>query len=174
MHHLMIDFETLGTTPDCVVISLGACLFTPKGGIKDDLYIRFDMSEQLKLGRKIDSETLEWWMSQSDRARAVFKEKNGESIRKTHAFISRMLMNSDPKKVRVWCKGLDFDVSIINDIFGMFDQPTPWKFWNVACFRTFLYLTGIKVDRSKIAHNALDDARAQAQILIDYFNRRRK
>lgn len=172
--HLMIDFETLGVTPDCVVLSLGACLFDAKQGVINDLYLRFDINEQLKLSRVCDGGTIEWWMTQNKNAQQVFRDKNTESIKKLPAFLNRMLMNAQKDKLKVWCKGLDFDIAIMNNIYRSLEEQQPWKFWNVICFRTFLYMTGIKVDRKEISHNALDDARDQAQIVINYFRARKR
>ena len=172
--HLMIDFETLGTTNDCVVVSLGACLFDPKSGVKEKLYLRFDIQEQLRMGRKVDGSTIEWWMTQKDEARAVFRDKNYESITKLPAFINRLIGSNSKDKMKVWCKGLDFDIGIMNHIYGSLDAQRPWKFWNVVCFRSFLYLTGIKVNSKTISHNALDDAVDQANVVVSYYKGKRK
>ena len=54
--HAMIDLETLGTKPDCVVLTLGAIKFNPYTQTEPDkgLYIRLDVDEQTKMGRSVD------------------------------------------------------------------------------------------------------------------------
>ena len=64
--HAMIDLETLGTKPDCVVLTLGAIKFNPYKQTEPDkgLYIRLNVDEQTKMGRSVDDGTLEWWGKQ--------------------------------------------------------------------------------------------------------------
>ena len=69
--HAMIDLETLGTKPDCTIISIGAIKFNPYtdnepyGG----LYYKADIDEQSTLGRSVDDATLEWWGKQDAKIR---------------------------------------------------------------------------------------------------------
>ena len=60
--HLMIDLETLATTPEATVLTIGACKFDPNGNTIDDtLYMRVEIDSQ---DRDIDPNTLEWWSKQ--------------------------------------------------------------------------------------------------------------
>ena len=60
--HLMIDLETLATTPEATVLTIGACKFDPHGNTIDEtLYMRVDIDSQ---DRDIDPNTLEWWSKQ--------------------------------------------------------------------------------------------------------------
>ena len=53
--HLMVDLETMAITPRAVVLTLGAVQFDPfTDEIYDELYLKFDLDDQDKLGRDID------------------------------------------------------------------------------------------------------------------------
>ncbi len=48
---LMVDFETLGTTENSVLLSFGLCLFNRNtGDILDAVYQEFDVREQISNG----------------------------------------------------------------------------------------------------------------------------
>ena len=55
MADIMIDLETLDTTPNCVVLTIGAVIFDPKGmGVIEKLELRptiEDQTEIYKIGR---------------------------------------------------------------------------------------------------------------------------
>ena len=78
--HAMIDLETLGTKPDCVVLTLGAIKFNPYTQTEPDkgLYIRLDVDEQTKMGPSVDDGTLEWWGKQD---KAIRDEALGDEGR---------------------------------------------------------------------------------------------
>ena len=61
--HAMIDLETLATTPDCVVLTIGGVKFDPNtlGESTQPFYYRFNVDEQLDKGRTTSESTLEWW-----------------------------------------------------------------------------------------------------------------
>ena len=59
----MIDLETLDTSPNCVILSIGAVAFDPKGmGIVEKLELKPTIDEQTEQhGRIIDEGTINWW-----------------------------------------------------------------------------------------------------------------
>ena len=67
----MLDLESLGTRPDCAILTLGAIKFDPYNLDKfgDGIYFRIDVDEQLALGREVQEDTLEWWMRQAEDVR---------------------------------------------------------------------------------------------------------
>ena len=76
MKHVMIDLETLGTKADSVIISIGAVKFDLDSEQMDDngFYASVSIDSNLERGRKIDEDTLLWWLQQSTDAQAVFHE----------------------------------------------------------------------------------------------------
>lgn len=172
MQDLMIDFETLGQNPDTTVISLGACFFDEATQeIGPTFYMAFDIDEQIKRGRSITGSTLQWWMNQSGAAKKVFNEKAKPAKDVLELFSKWVLGQTTISKVKPWGNGSTFDISIIEDLFRMYDVKCPWLYYNVYDLRTFrrYIANNAKVDKSSgIDHNALDDAKAQATFVIEH------
>lgn len=165
--HLMIDFETLGQKQDCVVLSLGAVLFT-RDGVLSEFYTAFDIDTQP--GRTKQDDTLAWWSKQSVDARAIFEEcKNGIELislpEKFNMFIGAQ------KQVKIWSNGADFDIPILNHIYASYGLEVPWKFFNHRCYRTMKSLFHVEAPFKfdGVKHNALADAKYQAKCLAHFF-----
>jgi len=67
---VMIDMETLDTSPNCVILTIGAVRFDPKGsGVVERLELRPTIEEQTEIyNRSINEDTLRWWSEQSPEA----------------------------------------------------------------------------------------------------------
>lgn len=172
MNDLMIDFETLGQTPDTIVISLGACFFDPMNNkIGPTFYMAFEVEDQIKKGRSITADTLKWWMGQSGAAKKVFNEKAKLPKEVLETFSQWVLANSSIKNVTPWGNGASFDISIIEDLFRDYDVKCPWLFYNVMDLRTFrkYVANNAKVEKLGTNHNALDDAVSQATFVNKHY-----
>lgn len=173
MQDLMIDFETLGQDADTMVISLGACFFDLETKqLGPTFYMAFDISDQQKAGRTFTPDTLKWWMGQSDGAKKVFHEQAKPTKQVLQLFSQWVLGQNTISKIRPWGNGATFDISIIEHLFKQFDVKCPWLYYNVMDLRTFrrFIANNAKVDKSKgTNHNALDDAKNQAQFAIDHY-----
>lgn len=185
--HCMLDFETLGSGADTIVVSLGAVMFN-KSGIHGEKLFLFDIHSQQVAGRSFTASTLEWWMRQSDAARDVFNPEKSPGPRLTlsqffteiESFWTASLEGAGENmdQLKPWGNGANFDISILEDIYRRHhekrDQGIPWKFWNVYCFRTFNALTDAKRYLARphgTHHSALDDARYQAQCVINFWKK---
>ena len=169
---LMLDLETLGTNPDCPVISIGAVLFEPETGkIRDTFYIVLDINEQIERGRKVTGDTLKWWMEQSEAAQKVFKDEAKPVDVALAAFLPwiRNAGGTDVSNLKVWGNGATFDVAIMENLLQQYKTPIHWKFWNIMDLRTFKRFNskGRSVEKTGVNHNALDDAIAQANFVIE-------
>jgi len=175
--HLMIDLETLGTKPNAVVLTAGLVLFDHKLGIVDGIELILDVQEQLDAGRTISESTLKWWFSQGNDAKRIFDNLTGDGQKKKGIIMSHFCEALDEfiykhnikrKDLIVWGNGPTFDVTMVEDIFGHQGYEVPWKFWNICCLRTFNRATkyNSKHKREGVHHNALDDARYQAECVI--------
>lgn len=168
---VMLDFETLGQDPDTAVISLGAVFFDElTGELGPSFYMAFDVDEQFKKGRSITGSTLKWWMSQGDAAKKVFNEKAQPAGEVLRIFAQWVLSQNTISKIKPWGNGATFDISIIEDMFRMYDVKCPWLYYNTMDLRTFkrYIANGAKVVVDGVAHNALDDAKAQALYVIEH------
>lgn len=165
---LMVDLETLGVTPDAPVISLGACFFNPMTKvIGPTFYMPLDASEQIERGRKPDGSTLKWWMTQSDAAKKVFHEQAAPAAQALTTFVNWYKQING--KAFVWGNGSTFDISIMENLFRDYKIKCPWGYNKVMDVRTFKRFKGggETIVKSGVAHNALDDAKSQAQYVVD-------
>ena len=169
----MLDFETLGQSEDTVVISLGACFFDyEKGTIGDTFYMAFEIDDQLQKGRSITPDTLKWWFNQSSAAKKVFNEKAKPTLEVLSTFVAWVQAHGSVSKISPWGNGASFDISIIEHLFRQYKLKCPWLFYNVLDLRTFrkFIANNAKVDKSEgVNHNALDDAKNQAQFVINHY-----
>jgi hypothetical protein len=170
MNHLMIDLETLGTTPDTAVVSLGAVHFN-SGGIIDERCWIFSLTGQLDGRRRFaTAQTITWWINQGDDARRIFEKSQLEGIY-LKDFVAQFIewCPKDQRGLRVWGNGASFDIPIIEDILRQQGATFPWLFWNHRCYRTMKACFGVDKKFEGTKHDALDDARHQAKCLIEYW-----
>ena len=166
MKHLMIDLETLGTTADAVILSIGAVKFDLESDKVDDegFYGSVSVESNLDANRKISEDTLLWWLKQPAAAQAVFHEDK-LSLEQTLIDLSDWL--GDSERI-VWSKGANFDIPVLEHAFKQFHMQPPWEFWNTRCVRTYMALPGAKGIRAPtegVKHNALSDAYEQAKTM---------
>ena len=108
----MLDLESLGTRPDCAILTLGAVKFDPfaPDAFGDSLYLRIDVDEQLALGREVQQDTLTWWSNQAEDVR---EEALGEGNRVSLESMYRQLNKFTVGVENIWCQGPAFDIVIL-------------------------------------------------------------
>ena len=162
MSAVMIDLETMGTSPNAVILTLGAIKFDPYS-LKEPgpgLYFKLDVDAQLKLGRTIDESTLEWWAKQDVAVRdEAFGEDNRTSIHIVLSDLNKFVVGADT----IWAQGPIFDIVMLESLMSQMQRPVPWHFYQIRDSRTLFGLgwdprNEIKTD----AHNALADAYYQS------------
>lgn len=157
----MIDIETLGTGQDAVILSIGVVGFDPHTGVvneDDKLYLRVDWKTQD--GRKIDTNTLDWWLSQN---REVMDETMSGSISLSYALAQLSLFLPRGTMKGVWCNGANFDFGILSHAYKQIGEIAPWKYSQEFCMRSLRRLIDMpEFSRTGNHHNALDDAVWQA------------
>lgn len=164
--HIMIDIETLGTTPGSLILSIGAVCFDERGVHHDKaIYCTIDRKSCTAAGLTVDLDTVAWWMRQSDDARAAAFGTEGLPL--AHALEDLRNWYGMIRAERVWCHGATFDVPLLDAAYRATGIEPPWKFWSVRCTRTLYELAGVEPDRTKgTHHNALDDAINQAEAAV--------
>lgn len=161
---VMLDIETLGTRPECVVVTLGAVKFNPYT-LEDPgpgIYMRLDADEQLALGREVQDETMLWWMNQAEDVREEALGDGDDRIKLNDMYkeLNRFLVGVDS----IWCQGPAFDIVILENIYRQMGWPTPWQFWQIRDSRTLFGVHGDPREKNKAGlHNALEDCVSQAQ-----------
>jgi len=164
---IMLDTETLATSSNAVILSIGAVKFKLDGSISDQAFYA-SISVDSQKTRHIAESTLLWWMKQSPEARAVFHEPKDTLDTALRAFALWI----DHEDYCVWSNGADFDIPLVGHAFDSYQLERPWKFWNQRCFRTMkstppgMYVTP---PVGGVAHNAVDDALNQTKHLIEIF-----
>lgn len=162
----MIDCETLGVVADAVILSIGAVKFDlDTGAIDDDgFYASISIDSNLETKRRIQEDTLIWWMKQSADAQKVFTEPK-ETLRESLIGLSDWVGDGD---YEVWSNGADFDLPMLNHAYTSLGIEIPWGPWSANCMRTYKKLPGAKAFRPEfvgVKHNALTDAVNQVKAL---------
>lgn len=163
MEKIMLDLETLGTGTDSVIVAIGAVKFDMRKGLGEEFYTTIDIDSSLNHGLRVNGDTIKWWMNQSEEARAVFADTSLAlplALDRFTAFVDTSSM-----EVQMWGNGSDFDCAILAHAYRVAGHRQPWKFYNSRCYRTLKnMMLHIRMGvRSGTHHNALDDARTQAE-----------
>lgn len=164
--HIMVDLETMGTAPGSAIVSLGAVAFDPVDGrLGEEFYRVIDLRSCQRAGLTIDPATVMWWLQQSDAARAQLNSQDANQLSDALGWFATWWRRQNGQFI--WGHGANFDEPILSWAFRAAHVVVPWKYWDARCTRTLFALTGERPDRQKgTHHNALDDARAQAEAVI--------
>lgn len=164
---IMLDLETLGTKPNSVILSIGAVAFS-ENGIHEEFYVNIDLESSIKFGFSIDSSTVYWWLKQSSEAGEVL-DKNKLSVRGAINKIIEFIDDVEPSEI--WANSPSFDCIMLKNYYEKTSNDVNWDFWQERDFRTFMSITNADRVKPTVAHNALEDAKAQAQTLINYWKK---
>lgn len=133
-----------------------------------------------------DPETVQWWNDQSAEAQAAFA--NPVDLREAclqFALWLEVRQNlpgptirypdfKPSENVRLWCNGPHFDEAILAAVYRAVRLPVPWHYRAPRDFRTITEAAGMtSADYCNYgeAHNALDDAIAQAMTVCEAYKR---
>lgn len=179
MRHVMIDLETLGTRAGCSIISIGAVEFDPQAGtLGDEYYAVISRYSCNKRGLFEDADTIDWWSRQSPEAREALDLASDwrtsmtlpDALVKFNEYLFRL---APPRDLRLYGNGADFDNPILGGAYAAAGMDFPVTYGG-RCHRTLKNLHELfgedfrapSYERSGTYHNALDDAKTQAQHLI--------
>lgn len=168
MHHIMVDLETLSTRPNAAILSIGAVGLDDETEDREQFYCVIDDSSID--GEKFDicAETIQWWMNQSEEARAEFKKADKGIVEALEDFAQFVRQYDAPL---IWGCGSDFDNVILTNAYELSGLEAPWEFWQNRCYRTIkrCFQQVVPPKREGVHHNALDDAEYQATHLVSIF-----
>lgn len=166
----MIDVETFGTRPGCVVRSIGAVQFDLKTGeIGDQLYFNLETDSQIETGGHIEPQTVNWWATQSKEAQdalLVDQQDTYSVLMGLQTFIKQLRLRHP------WSHGSNFDLVLLENLFYRYRIKCPWLYYNARDTRTILDLAGMKLSdfkRNGTHHNALDDALHQVRTIHEAY-----
>ena len=171
MNSAMIDIETLSTRHDAAVVSIGVAIFNEAGLVHTDGWA---LSPKEIQGH-IDPATIGWWMKQSDEARKATFEGTENAFGAAFKLKATLAQFNAEE---VWANDPTFDIVILKNWWerlnshGLKVGDFPINFRAERSFRTI-------VAESKrlgfdpwlnsgmyVAHNAIDDAAAQARVVV--------
>lgn len=165
MTDFVLDFETLGKTADCVVLSLALTPYdrndtkTFQEYIEDTVYWKFDVDSQVAADRDIDPDTLDWWSKQDPDVRNREMNPSDNDIlldQFLQEFYDFCKSNGINNKSIGWARGKEFDFGILGNIIAQFKSALdkdlypinetffPVPFWNRKDIRD--YISGLVVD----------------------------
>lgn len=171
---VMVDLETMGTVPGCAILSIGAVEFNVETGkLGKEFYQVVNLQSCLDAGLHVNEDTKAWWGKQSAEAQKVVKKASGMRGNKTIAY-SLMLFNDyldEFKDPQVYGNGADFDNPILAVAYLKAGIEQGWKPYQGRCYRTLKSEVAphIKLVRQGVHHNALADAKSQAEHAIKIF-----
>lgn len=164
-NHVMIDIETMDTKPGASIVSIGAVKFCPiDKKISNDVFYQELCWEMQERSQSVS--TVKWWSTLNPEVRKALhgSKQLDNSLREFSAWIGK-------RNIYPWGNGSVFDICILENAYDSFGITIPWKFWNVRDHRTLKHLYEnsfgkLALDFKGYAHNALDDAKNQANEAI--------
>lgn len=169
MNDAMVDLETLGLTPGCAILSIGAAKFSiPDCKLGTTFYANIEPKSCLLAGLTRDDATMAWWGKQSQAAKdalLVDRIPLREALVRFGNYLEDMGKHSERK---VWGNGPNFDNAILGHAYKVMKLPVPWPYWGDRCFRTIkgMYSAVPMLPRTGTHHNSLDDAVYQAEHIL--------
>lgn len=170
MRHMMIDLETLATTPDAVVFQIGFAVFDKDGNVFDSVRMEIDILPQIMKGRKVDPETQRWWAQQLE---SSWYRHFDNQISLDHAFatIKRHFVSRECR--HVWANSPSFDCVILESLAGQFNLELPWNFRQQMDVRTLKTLGRImevpRLDPEPATHDSREDCLRQIREVSHYW-----
>ena len=170
------DLETLGTSPDSKILSVGAVAVCAETGRTVRFYSPCSIDSQP--GRATSPSTLKWWEGRTPEARTVLdaaKADNCATLQETLETLTAWLGKlGETHDVYAWGNGSDFDVAMLNHAYQQFSGFVPWNFRHARDMRTLYDITlrlGMDIKSSTLRtgthHNALDDAQFQSNVIME-------
>lgn len=155
----MVDVETLGLEPGCVVLSIGAVEFDTDG-IGDTFYCEIDRESARAVGLEEDEGTLDWWENRDEDVQDVLT--GGDAL--AEVLVSFRRWYNAHSFDEVWANSPSFDCEVLEAAFDAVGLDAPWTHKDERDVRTIRNLPcSVSVEMEGDAHDALDDARWQAR-----------
>ena len=171
--NIMLDLETMGNGSNAAIVAIGAVAFDVNlRTLGSEFYRVVDLASSMESGGVCDASTIMWWMKQEDAARAALGAPAvhiAQALSDFSSWYAGITTGDDDGEV--WGNGATSDNVWLANAYRRLSLIKPWTYKKDRCFRTVraLYPNAQKVEFG-VAHNALDDAKAQALSLIAMLN----
>ena len=165
MNHAMLDLETMGVGPNAAIVAIGAVVFDQfTGKMGATFYQTVTLESSVREGGVMDASTVMWWLRQEGAARYAIQ--GGIPIDEALEAFSQWVSDHASGGPIVWGNGADFDNVILRSAYNRLSIDVPWGAFANRCYRTVKALYPmITIEHTGTRHNALDDARSQAEHL---------
>lgn len=173
MNAAMLDMEFLDTRPTAAILSIGiVAMDTEKMKIGETLYLDISADDCMRHGMTVSAETIRWWINQDIGAlRKAFDEQIGykHPLELALVKVSNFLTSiAGTDKLTIWQQG-SLDAEILTTAYRAVGKTPPWNFWNVRDLRTLAREVQVVHTNAGTKHNALDDAKNQAELLMKIY-----
>lgn len=176
---LMLDIETLGTKPGCVILSVAFKSFALNSSESPVYDIEYgqhiNVLSSLLAGLKIDSKTIEWWQGQDKEAQERIIESASEGAEDFHnamIYIYNTLTElNNAFNLYIFGRGVStFDLPILEYAMKTAIESTgekfvrPWGYYTPTDVRSiyrFAKWCGMNVPAIPTPHDAMDDVQKQ-------------
>lgn len=172
---LMLDIETTGLKPGCGVWNIGIAV-NGLEGCEEATFVCTINPESLDTveGITADFRTILWQQMSNDENWTVAHsyEKSPDALRTmledTAEYLQRVrsAASNEGKKLRLWCKGTNFDFPIMEYLYKLFELPVPWYYNELHDLRTVLSICNVRATKGPNSHDALADAETQLEDLL--------
>lgn len=161
--NIMVDIETFGTTNNAPIVQIGAVKFNMIQGIHEEFCV--NISYDTFKGYEPDYGSITFWLQQDKKVIESILEDTvsiKEALTKFNYFVGY--------EEFVWAKSTPFDISILGNAYRKEEIKQNYSFRRVPDMRdiNIFFPNYPKQDHVKNKHNALSDARAQAQHVIKW------
>lgn len=176
MTDLMIDLETMANESNAAIVSIGATIFNIETGEKfSDFYERVDLQSCLDAGMIVNASTINWWLNQSNSARAEITKTNPSPLALAlDKFFTWYKLDGAGKIKRIWGNSNRFDLGILLDGYSAVGRDAPWDFRDERDVRTLVeFAPEIKENEefTGIPHHPVHDCHHQIKYCTKIWNK---
>jgi len=138
--HVVIDLETMGTTPGCEIIEIGACAFGGPGPVRKFSVL---ISSKTAGRRRVDAATEAWW-KQQDFYLPEIALAEGIPPKNALLYFQGWFQAVSDANTQVWGNSPSFDCSILRESYVYHGLGgSPWDFRMERDLRTLKSLKPI-------------------------------
>lgn len=176
----MVDIETLGTSPDAAIISIGAVAFDPyhiddAQNLSDRFHMAISLESNELSERKFEASTINWWFHQPKEAQNALLDQSTVALSFALNKFLQFAANLQPKLRYLWANSPSFDLVILKHAAKATGINWPFSFWQEQDVRTLKNLSWPNGDaphfKGLITHDAMDDAIKQIFLVQLGYNR---
>lgn len=173
MIDLMLDVESMGIGPYAALVGIGAVFFDENTGLGAEFYRAINLATSVKRNTDagyigvLDPSTIMFWLGQDDAARQAIMWNTNHVDEALADFVQFTTSRVPADQLRVWGCSPTFDCQKVQHALQASSLDTPWRYYNERCYRTIRERNpSVEQDEREGLHNALEDAKFQAEHLL--------